>query len=403
MLTPSDRVSKSETPVCYNPKFSWPERARSGQCGHGRHMRRFALLVLVCALASTAWPQKKKKKEDETQTLQLPKELPSAVVGETRRLAFHVTPLSSKGLLSQQVRDSLKALSRLTGNAPVIRIRAFVAGTGDLRRVRDIVSESFTERRLPLPALSLVQAGGLPMEGAQVVLEAISSGRKEVNPNGLVLLSAQPATSPGPLDPVEPLTRKALDDLRTALQAARSGPADVLRVTCFFSSLENFAASRKLVEAEYGRATLNFVQTQRAPNQAVAACEAVARLTYDPGAKLKVLQPDALPRESGQSPVALLGAQRAVFTGTQVAFGFQESDAKLAFERLRRAIELAGGTAQTAYASYYPLSGNIAAQVRKVRAGFFDSQMPPAGTMLLFESLPSRDAGFAIDAIAVKD
>jgi len=75
------------------------------------------------------------------------------VVGDTRRLTFHVTPLSSKGLLSQQVRDALKALATSRRNT-VLKIRAFVAGSGDVRRVRDLVSESFVDRRQPLPALS---------------------------------------------------------------------------------------------------------------------------------------------------------------------------------------------------------------------------------------------------------
>ena len=38
-----------------------------------------------------------------------PKEPPAAVVGETQRLTFHVSPLSAKGLLTQQTRDALKA------------------------------------------------------------------------------------------------------------------------------------------------------------------------------------------------------------------------------------------------------------------------------------------------------
>ena len=90
-------------------------------------------------LAMVAWPAKDKKaeKEEQTQVLQLPKELPSVVVGETRRLSFYVTPLSAKGLLSQQVRDALKALERQAGTDAVLEIRAFVAGSGDLRRVRD--------------------------------------------------------------------------------------------------------------------------------------------------------------------------------------------------------------------------------------------------------------------------
>jgi hypothetical protein len=39
--------------------------------------------------------------------------------------------------------------------------------------------------------------------------------------------------------------------------------------------------------------------------------------------------------------------------------------------------------------------------VRKIGAEFFGAR-PPAGSMLVFESLPSMDAGFAIDVVAVK-
>ena len=156
------------------------------------------IVALVCAIAVTTAPAQRKKKEEETQTLQIPRELPGAVSGDPRRMSFHVTPLSNKGLLSQQIRDALKAAARDTGADTVLKIRAFVAGSGDLRRVRDLVSEVFTDRRQPLPALSLVQSGGLPMEGAQVVLEVTAAGRKEVNPNGLAYISAQVATSEDP-------------------------------------------------------------------------------------------------------------------------------------------------------------------------------------------------------------
>jgi enamine deaminase RidA (YjgF/YER057c/UK114 family) len=237
-----------------------------------------------------------------------------------------------------------------------------------------------------------------------VVLEAISMARKDTNSHGVAFISALIATSPGPLDPIEPLTRKSLDGLRAAVKAAGSAPDDVLRVTCFLSSLDQWSASRKLIEAEYPRAALNLVQTLRAPAQAMAACEAVARLAKAPAGPLEIIAADGLPRDEGQSAMALLGAQRAVFTGTQVAFGFQESDAQLAFGRLTKAIEQVGGSpAQVAWTSYYALSGRIAAQVRKVRAGHFGSGKPPAGSLLLFEALPSMDAGFAVDAIAVKE
>ena len=281
-----------------------------------------ALVVSACclALAPGLAEQKKPKpkKEEITQTLQLPKELPGAVVGETRRLTFHVTPLSARGLLSAQVRDALKALTRETGANPVLKIRAFVAGSGDLRRVRDLVSEVFTERRLPLPVLSLIQSGGLPLEGAQVVLEAIASGKKEVSPRGLVFLSAPIVTSDNPLDPVAPLAAQSLDRLKSAIKTAGSESADVVRVTCFLSSLENLASTRKLVEADYPRAALNYVQTQRSPSRALAACEAVARLTWNTGKRVH-FQP-----EDGEPLAALVAAQRVVLTGSQVAMGIRK-------------------------------------------------------------------------------
>ncbi len=149
-----------------------------GQMARAGAFWRFRLVALVCGLSLLALPAQRKKKDEETQTLQLPKELPSSVTGETRRLTFYVTPLTNKGLLSPQIRESLKALAHEVGSDTVLKIRAFVAGSGDVRRVRDLVSEVFSDRRLPLPVLSLVRSGGLPLEGAQVVLEAIAQSQE---------------------------------------------------------------------------------------------------------------------------------------------------------------------------------------------------------------------------------
>src|SRR5262245_36251218 len=126
----------------------------------GNHIAKRVLAALMCALVLLpASAQRKKKKEDETQVLQLPKELPAAVTGDPRHFTFHTTPLSGKGLLSAQIRDALKALSRQTGSETVLHLRAFAAGTGDLRRVRDLVSDVFSDRKQPLPSLSLIQSG----------------------------------------------------------------------------------------------------------------------------------------------------------------------------------------------------------------------------------------------------
>jgi enamine deaminase RidA (YjgF/YER057c/UK114 family) len=366
-------------------------------------MRAFPPVALACAMALLASPAQHKKKEDETQTLQLPKDLPTAVSCETRHLSFLVTPLSAKGLLSQQVRDGLKALSHLAGGDRVLKIRAFVAGSGDMRRVRDLVSEVFTDHKQPLPVLSLIQSGGLPMEGAQVEMEALIASRKDLNPSGLAFISAQTATSPNPLDPVAPLTTKAVANLGQAVKAVGAQAGDVLRVTCFLSSLDNAAANRGLVEAAYPKAAIDIVQTQRAPFRAVSACEAVARLHTDPGAPVRILDPDALPKEPGQSQIALVGSPQLVLSGTQVSFGYQPADARLAFQRLGKMLEQEGVTTRdVAFAHFYPLSSGIADQVRAIRGEFFDPTRPPAGTLLLFEGLPSIESGFAVDVVAVK-
>lgn len=373
-------------------------------------MQQSGLLALLCAVAVMVWPLegKKKKKgqeeEPQTQTLQILKDPPSAVVADTNRLLFHVSPLSAKGLLSQQLRDGLKALQRLNGGAPIVKLRAFVAGSGDLRRVHDIVSETFSDRRQALPALTTVQVGALPLEGAQVVLESTSVAKKDADGFGLVFISGQGATSEHPLDPVPPLARKALGGLQAAIKAAGSGPADVLRVTCFLSSLDQIQEVRGIISAEYPGAAANYVQLQRSPRQAVAECEAVARLRWNTGTKLHLLNPDGLTRSPNFSQIALVGAPKVILSGTQVAFGFQDSDARLAFQRLDKALDQLGGSLkETAFSSLYPLSSSIAEQVRKIRFDFYDRERPPASTMLLFEGLPSMDAGFAVDVVAVKN
>ncbi len=368
-------------------------------------MRTVGLMVLVWSLAAPhAALAKKKKGDDElnTQVLQLPKDPPLAIVAETSRLVFHVTPLSSKGLLSAQVREALKALPRITGGATIVKLRAFVAGSGDLRRVQAIVSETFTEHHWPLPVLSVVQVGGLPLEGAQVVFEAVSIAKKEVNPLGLIFLAGQQVTSPGPMDPVAPLAEKSLAGLRTAVTAAGAGGGDVLRGTCFLSGLDGLAKVRAQVAANFPAAVWNFVQIQRSPARAIVECEAVARGQAAGSTALQFLNPEGLNLSPNYSQLARVTAARIAFTGTQVAFGTQDADAKLAFSRLEKELVQVGSSLKNAaMTSVYPLSDASANLVRKVRFDFLDQARPPASTMLLFEGLPSMDASFAVDVVAV--
>jgi len=305
-----------------------------------------ALLSLVVVYGA------KKKNADDTQTLDLPKDPPMVAIGETRRLIFNVSPLSTKGLLSQQTRDALKAILKMNGGAPVIHIRAFVSGTGDLRRVPQIVSEIFTGKKLPLPSVSVVQAGALPLENAQVVLEAVSQAKKEVNADGLIFIEAQPAAS----------IESALDQL-----AARLGGAVALRVSCFVSAMGAPAA----ITARFPSAAVDLVQTQRTPAQSEANCEAVGR---------------------GKS----ITAAKLAFTGTRVAFGADEKATKLVFGRMERDLgESGSGPADIVSTNIYPLSVRIGDFARKVRS------TSGTVTVIPFEGVASVDGSFAIDAVAV--
>jgi enamine deaminase RidA (YjgF/YER057c/UK114 family) len=322
------------------------------------------VLVLATVLAVSASAQKNKKKTEEpvTQTLPLLKDPPSAVAAETDRLIFVVSPLSNKGLLSQQVRDALKALLRDNHTATIVKLRAFVAGSGDMRRVSTIVSETFTEHKLALPVVSTIEVGALPMEGAQVVIESIAVEKKAVNPSGLAFYSAQPVPQ------LRPLT-------------------GALRATCFLSSLDDLAKVKSKVDVAFPGATLNFVQSQRLGFEPQDVCESVARLDAPPAQPVVIA-----------NGAALVNTPKIVLTGTQMAFRDTDADLRLAFDRLRKALEPLGVTYKDVFwASAYPLTRPLEEKVRAMEREFFEHA---AGTMLLFEGLPSLDATMALDVIA---
>ncbi len=330
--------------------------------------RRF-LTVIFLACLTTALAAKKKNPDDITQTLALPKDPPMVAIGATRRLAFHLSPLSAKGLLTQQTRDALKAILRMNGGAPLVHVRAFVAGSGDLRRIPQIVSEVLTEKKMQLPSVSVVQGGGLPLIGAQVVLETVSNGNRDVNPDGLIFVEAQPFDSDNPAAPLKPLLDQSLAQLAKRIQGAMA-----LQVSCFVSDLSNSSELATAIAARFPSAVVDLVQTQRASLHALAACAGIARA-------------------AGSGPAVKMPF--IAFTGTQVAFGAEEQNARLAFQRLDRDLAEAGVAASDIVSmNVYPLSLPIAQLAQKVR--------PPQGTLTIvpFEGVASIDSIFAVDAIA---
>jgi enamine deaminase RidA (YjgF/YER057c/UK114 family) len=339
-------------------------------------IRTLAAMLLSLTLVVGVTAQKKKNKTDEeppTQVLPPLPDPPDAVAAETARLSFQVSPLSNKGLLSQQVRDALKALLRDNHGAQIVKLRAFVAGSGDLRRVQTIMVEEFTDRKMALPALSTIQVGALPLTGAQVVLEATSVERREVNPGALIFyadVAAKDAAS-------------AVANLRE-----RSSKREMLRATCYLSSLDDAAAMRAAATAAFPGAALDILQTQRQRLEPFVACEGVAR---NPKGMTFFL-------ESGTG-VAI--TPKIVMTGTKLVFRGEDADIRLAFQRLGKAMHPFGATYKDVFwTGIYPLTHPVAAKIVSLREEFAGPAAARNLAQVLFEGLPSTDATAAIELMA---
>ncbi len=346
-------------------------------------MKNVLVWCLVGAVLAPVATGKKKNKEEVTQTLAVPRDPPAAIVVQTRRLVFHTSALSAKGLLTQQTRDAVRDILKQNGGTQIVRVRAFVAGAGDLRRVPQIVSETFAEKKhLQVPVVSVFQVGGLPMEGAQVVLESVSEAKRDMNPNGLVYVAAQEHSVDAALQPLGKLAEQSLADVTGKL----AGRGEALRVTCYASSLEEGAGIRAAIEARFPGAAADLVQARRASARSSVACEAVARALG--------------PENAGDAGVAYVTAERVVLSGEQVAYGFGDEDARLAFRRMERMLGTFGASLKgAAVLDLYPLSASIAAQVTRLRNEFVDAAHAPATTVLRLEGIPGMDASFAIEAV----
>jgi enamine deaminase RidA (YjgF/YER057c/UK114 family) len=143
---------------------------------------------------------------------------------------------------------------------------------------------------------------------------------------------------------------------------------------------------------------------QREPVMPAAECEAVARLRASIAEPVSFVNPADLDKSPNYSQLALVKSPKLVITGTQLAFGSQEADIKLAFERLQRVLSSSNARFDQVVMSHtYVTSSAMIPRVRTVRASYYSNTTPPASTLLSFQGLPSLDAAFGVDVIAATD
>lgn len=346
-------------------------------------MRRWPLRTvlgwfLFTALAAAAWAgHRRKDEEPKPQVLPLPRELPRAVSAGTASLSFKVAPLLTTGHLSSQIHDTLSDLIRATKGSTIIKLRAFVAGAGDSRRVQQLVSDMFTDKKLPLPALTIVQVGALGKDAAAVVIEAVVSGRQAVNPNGLAFIARQS----GPTLP------EALAKMNETVQAAHLTAANLVSATCFTDRLAGYDAERQALASAFPNAAVNLVQALRDPLDTKTTCQGVAQLP--PGT---VLPP------SNEANVAIVTSPQIVFTGLQLSFGAYLDDADSALSRMQRDV-------QTVHADVRNTVLMNAFSIDPSAASAIEERMPkfhfPQNTLTIqpVQGLPSLDASLGLEAV----
>lgn len=214
-----------------------------------------------------------------------------------------------------------------------------------------------------------------------------------MNPNGLAFFAGQQAKD----------VTQSMKQLQAAVSAAGVKAGEVLRATCFLSSIDDVPTARSEMAEAFPNAAANYVQLQRLGAEPLAECEAVGRLDAAPASAVVFVNPPGLTQNSNYSQIALVNAAKVVLSGTQMVFGTQDADVDLGFKRLENSLEPLGVTYKSVFwSSTYPLTKTVADRVRARRFNFFDHAHPPASTFLLFEGLPSLDASVAFEVMAAE-
>jgi hypothetical protein len=331
-----------------------------------------AALVLSVAVAS----QRRKDTESKYQVAPLPPEPPKALVTETQGIDFHISPLLKTGGLSAQIRQSLNDLIRDTHGETIVKLRAFVAGAGDARQVQAETVAIFTEHKLPLPTLTILQVGALGEDTSKVVIEAVVATHRTLNPFGLAFFAGQ--TGPTLTESIEMLKRSA---------AVAGIPLDkVLTTTCITGRLENFPASRDALHTAFPGSAINLLQGVRDASSEATVCEAVAQLTQAPAQGAVTL--------FEKSRVTLVNSPKLIITGLQLSFGSFLDDAHEAYVRLQQTSASIQPVDAPVRISAFTVDPSAASALRKT------SKFPLSSfTIEMIEGLSAMDATGGVEAV----
>jgi enamine deaminase RidA (YjgF/YER057c/UK114 family) len=216
-------------------------------------------------------------------------------------------------------------------------------------------------------------------------MESIAVVPQAINPRGVAFLA-------GFASPSGDLTASGL-----AKVAREAGvpPANIVRVSCFYESPDQFVATRKAVADTFPSAEVAFVQSYAAATPAVE-CEAVGRLVDTVTATHYFNLPGTRPSPNF-SRAALVGAPRIAFTGTQLALGDSQADMRALLEHAHVVVASLGGTLHdVVMAGNYWRTASARDALRPVRNDAYTATVP-AATGIFITTLPSPTATVALE------
>jgi hypothetical protein len=350
-------------------------------------LRTAAVATLLTSLSVAAWAghngsghKKKSEQEPKPQILPLPKEPPRALAADVHRITFRALPLLRTGHLSAQIKESVSQLLKQTRGDTVVKLRAFVAGAGDSRRVQAVVGEMFSDKKEALPVLTIVQVGALGDDAAAVAFEAVVEEKKTSNPNGLAFFTGQNGVT----------LKEAEERLQSRVAKSALNAADVVRVSCFADQMSDYPGMFRFLTGAFPSAAVSLVQTLRDPLDSRATCEAVARLR-------RASDASSLSR-SDDPGTSIVNSGSVVFTGLQLSFGTYLDDADSALSRLRHDAQAVHGDIRNPLTlNAFSLDPAAASAIEKTLPKY---DMPARSlTIQTVEGLPSLDAALGIEAV----
>ena len=316
-----------------------------------------------------------------------------------------------------------------SGMDMVAKLNIYVSDSADCDLVRAELSKWYGQR--PKPAMTVISTA-LSRPGAKVALDAVALVGDSEEPRGVVVLSdlsaekgrtfggeALAAVSGEKTDLVYISGRASkADDLRTGteetmkqlmftLQMLGAGPEHVVQTKAFLNPMADAAFAAESIQSFFEKGdrppvvmvewTYSSYPTEI---EMIAAIPERKRET-DP---VKYMTPPGDKPSPVYSKMAVVKGDKMIYVGEMVgdAEVAPEAEVMTLFDRLKQAVEAAGGDFKhLVKATYYVSDADVSKELNNLRPKIYDPKKPPTASKVSLKNIGVPKRGMLIDMIAV--